>query len=378
MPSWVAEWEPTSGFGANSYNWLLDITGTDDTAWAVGKFGSNPAQIATSSPGPGWSTTPYPGPPYPTMWLYGVHAVANDTVWAVGAEPWRGYTLTHAILWDGTYWTKHITPNRFDGDNELHAVSGIHPGDVWAVGMARNAKFASIGALTPGVAGLTFSNDWIALAQHWDGTEWTAFDPVVPGERSPLYDVVTLSDGQVWAVGTYSDSNFSTDSQPLILREVGGAWEQVWERADIGSAGLMAVSGAPGDIWAVGQCDGQPLTVHIDGYSIERVPVPAIDAHGSILRGVYRESPTSVWAVGAKWVDSPEYANWWVSQALSLHWNGSVWTEVPCPVPGVVSHLTAVSPGPDGLLRACGWFQLSQNYTVAVGTEWPWVLRLEP
>lgn len=101
------------------------------------------------------------------------------------------------------------------------------------------------------------------------------------------------------------------------------------------------------DVWAVGEVGDQTPTEHWDGRGWQVVPSPSKNTvHGqpasNFLTGVVALAPDDVWAVG--------YAATFVylSETLTLHWNGSTWSIVPSPSPGegfgiLFSGITAVS-----------------------------------
>jgi hypothetical protein len=56
------------------------------------------------------------------------------------------------------------------------------------------------------------------LAEHWDGTAWTAMQLPDVGGDFTLTGVTEIAAGDVWAVGTLVD-----DDQPLLLHFDGHA-----------------------------------------------------------------------------------------------------------------------------------------------------------
>jgi len=61
------------------------------------------------------------------------------------------------------------------------------------------------------------------------------------------------------------------------------------------------------------------------------VPTPGASA-GTRLYDVHAFAPDSAWAVGSRWQEIGGQTN---SFAWILHWNGTTFTEIPCPSPGV-------------------------------------------
>jgi hypothetical protein len=174
--------------------------------------------------------------------LAAVWGSGPDDVWAVG------YNMI--VHWDGTTWS--ISPANV---GPLDSVWGSSRTDVWAVG--------DLGAVF-----------------HYDGTLWL---PADAGTSAALNGVWGSGAGDVWAVG-------EQDAGGLVLHWDGKAWS----RSDIIDAGLNAVWGSSGLVWAAGNAN------HISEYkngswSAQDIQVSVPDD----LLGVWGSSPTSVWAVSA-------------------------------------------------------------------------------
>ena len=133
----------------------------------------------------------------------------------------------------------------------------------------------------------------------------------------------------MYAVGwSQSAATFS----PLILHWNGSSWSLVSGLPSISQTsvrlyGVAAISAS--NVWAVGayfndaNSSIQTLALHWDGSSWTVIPTPS----PGLLYSVSANSPSDVWAVGATSVGGP-------LAALALHWDGSSWTSVPVPSPG--------------------------------------------
>ncbi len=79
-------------------------------------------------------------------------------------------------------------------DNRLNAVSAYSADKVWAGGSYE-----------------TSNGHYHDLIEYWDGTSWTQQTDDDPGAHaSHLYGVKAFSASNIWAVGSYDDTNYST------------------------------------------------------------------------------------------------------------------------------------------------------------------------
>jgi hypothetical protein len=263
------------------------------TAWAVGYFVSGSfvqSTLIEHFSGGIWSVVPSPNPSSQQNILYGVAAISDSDVWAVGAQQdlsrvW--HTLTEH--WDGSSWSVVPAIDAGSSGNHFYAVKANASNDVYAVGQQ---------------AGTGFPN--IALVEHWDGKKWSVVaspaDPsatalplgvtatsssltvvgqqetdtapyttyVAVGTQGPLviqttpnvalaendlFGVTTAVDGSTWAVGWALDTAAGVHA-PLILQSVHGVWSLVaspsFPNSDSGLASVAAVPRSGGGLWAVG------------------------------------------------------------------------------------------------------------------------------
>ena len=260
-------------------------------AWAVGYFESGSfvqSTLIEHFSGGTWSVVPSPNPSSQHNILYGVAAISDTDVWAVGAQQdssgvW--HTLTEH--WDGSSWSVVPAVDAGSSGNHFYAVKANASNDVYAVGQSAGAGFPNT-----------------ALIEHWDGKRWSVVaspaDPsatalplgvtatnssltvvgqqetdtapyttyVAAGALGPLtiqstpnvalaendlFGVTTALDGSTWAVGWALDIAAGVHA-PLILHGLQGMWSLVaspsFPNLDSGLASIAAVPG--GGLWAVG------------------------------------------------------------------------------------------------------------------------------
>jgi hypothetical protein len=150
------------------------------------------------------------------------------------------------------------------GDNILAGVSAASVADAWAVGAYYPSNTSPLAT----------------LAQHFDGTRWTAFPlPNVGVQENVLLGVSMPSPGRAWAVGYF----------------VNGEFQQ------------------------------QTLIQHFDGTTWSVVPSPSPGAEQNILFGVAAVSDSDVWAVGG---EEDSNGLW---HTLTEHWDGRVGASSPVP-----------------------------------------------
>jgi hypothetical protein len=206
---------------------------------------------------------------------------------------------------------------------DVAAISGT---DAWAVGERRPPN-----------------DNGYPLAEHWDGTAWTAVPaPVTPTGVGELDGVAAASAADVWAVGD------SSGLGPVIRHWNGAEWTAAAPAPPPGNDHpgadrLYDVAAVPtGQAWAVGSYSGrsQPgpatLVEAWDGRQWSRLPAPSPGVLGNSLRGVTAVSATDVWAVG-----------WYLGDqgnvALALHWDGHTWTRSPMKPPAGNTELQGVT-----------------------------------
>jgi hypothetical protein len=287
---WTAFPLPNVGVQENA---LLAVSTTSTgLGWAAGYFVNGAFQQKTlieHFDGTVWSVVPSPSPGAQQNILYGVAAITDSDVWAVGGEQ-DANGLWHTLTehWDGSKWWVVKSVDAGVNGNQLYAVKYLATNDVYAVGQQ---------------AGAGFPNH--ALIEHWDGKSWsvvsspndasasalplgvtaTGSSLIVVGEQetdtapyttyvaagaptplsvqatpnagageNDLFAVTTAADGSTWAVGW--DIDPATDNHdPLVLHAMNGVWSLIPSPsfaagADSGFAAITAIPG--GGLWAVG------------------------------------------------------------------------------------------------------------------------------
>ena len=265
-------------------------------AWAVGYYINGKFEQKTlieHFDGDVWSVVPSRSRGEQQNILYGVAAISDDDVWAVGAKrDSAGLWSTLAEHWDGSVWSVVDSVDVGVNGNQFYAVAAHSSSDVFAVGQKAGADFPSE-----------------ALIEHWDGKAWrvlpspadpaatalplgvaaTANSLTVVGQQetdtapyttyvaagpagsgsadlsikktpnsgageNDLFSAATAADGSTWTVGWDIFNNKSGAHDPLVLSEKGGAWSIVptpsLGGADSGFAAITAIPG--GGLWAVG------------------------------------------------------------------------------------------------------------------------------
>ncbi|MGA2449850.1 MAG: hypothetical protein ABTD50_14315 [Polyangiaceae bacterium] len=192
------------------------------------------------------------------------------------------------------------------------------------------------------------------LAHHYDGAVWTPVPTPNVGSNANSFAGVAAREGKAWAVGYYQDSNWV--SRSLIEGWDGTSW-RVIDHPQVGAGGdhLQAVSSdSVDDSWAAGwkrNASGtfSTLVEHFDGTAWSVVPTPNPGVNGNLLYGIFARSSHDIWAVGQQvGASGPD-------QALILHWDGSAFTSVSSPSNGENStDLLAVTGDDQAVIRAIG------------------------
>jgi hypothetical protein len=161
---------------------------------------------------------------------------------------------------------------------------------------------------------------------------WTVVDSPNANENTNALYVVTGSDNNdVWAVGHYD--LFGTGTfRTLTIHWDGSAWSLIPSpNPGTDHDYLYGGTGSGNDVWAVGMYNdtgGQPgrtLTLHWNGSAWSQVITPSPGASTNLLNAM-TGSGNDVWAGG-------EYSDgqFLIQRTLTLHWDGNAWTQVPSP-----------------------------------------------
>jgi len=199
-------------------------------------------------------------------------------------------------------------------------------------------------------------------------------DPNVGSNSNDFTAAAAISASDVWAVGR--SINSAGVDQTLAEQWNGTSWNVV-PTPNVGSGNndLLAVTAvSANDIWAVGRSTAssghdRTLTEQWNGTSWNVVPSPNTGSYSNDLIGVTAISANDIWAVGASQNFLGQY------HTLTEHWNGSSWSIVSSPGPGISSALTGVGAVSSNIVAAVGLsVNLSGTYRTLVehwnGKKW--------
>jgi hypothetical protein len=173
-----------------------------------------------------------------------------------------------------------------------------------------------------------------SLIMHWDGTAWTLTPhPNTSTTESYLRDLYAFAPDDIWSMGMYNDGS---SARTLLLHWNGTAWSQVAVPA-IPAANFYSeafTAFGEDDMWIVGyHGPGYPnlstTTLHWDGTVWTQIPSPNPGSPKSALGGVSGVASDDVWAIGG--YSGSDGAG---ERNLSIHWDGTQWTSVPIISPG--------------------------------------------
>jgi hypothetical protein len=219
------------------------------------------------------------------------------------------------------------------------------------------------------------------IIEHWNGTQWSAVSSPSTGTiYSTLTGVAVVSANDVWAVGWEGVMGVP---ETLIEHWNGTQWSIVNSPnpAKTGNELYSVAAVSSNDVWATGFSEtstatgpGQPTLIeHWNGtqWSVVSSPSPGIQAN--VLAGVAAVSTNDVWATGF-------YAGsngiW---QALTEHWNGTQWSVVSTPSPGSqINYLDSVTAISTNDVWAVGYADkqtLTEHWN---GTQWSVVQSTGP
>jgi len=362
------------------------------------------AQGASQNTTKAWHIVPSPNVQATYNALNGVVALSKTNVWAVGQEstyPQPNQTLTEH--WNGSQWSIVPTPVVGLGSQFNAAAQIPNTNHLWAVGTQYSSSngpqtlierwngtkwnviptpilnedpevtsniFYAVTALSRtdawavGVYYASGSLPQVALIEHWNGKAWSLVPGATPAGTSFswLYGIVALSANNIWAVGTYS-AQVGGGERALIEHWNGTAWSFI-SAPNPGSIAnfLYSVTRIPGTnhLWAVGNyLNGgayQTLVEYWNGTTWSLVSSPSPGMNDNFFSGVAAVSATDVWAVGA-------YTSGNGDLNLTEHWNGTNWSVVASPNPSNTDFLSAVTrvPASGGNLWAVGNYYNSNN-----------------
>jgi hypothetical protein len=259
-------------------------------AWVVGftTTEAGGAQAIISHYDDGWQASPAANRPVFANNLYGVAAVSDHNVWAVGSSSNDFYATTHTLAehWDGDHWriVRSPTPDPA-GANELTSADAASDGAVFAAGysdttplLLRRGRLRwhrlPLPAL-PGfddaisaVAARSASDAWFVgtfqrtsdglsrpLVLHWNGSTLRRLRAQQPSpwDESFLSAVTITRRGGVYAAGTALYSAFDA-SQATVWRLTGRRFVPV-RTPQVGGSGMTAIDAGRGLIVAAGSAE---------------------------------------------------------------------------------------------------------------------------
>ena len=276
--------------GANQ-NTLLGVSELPNGhTWAVGYYTNadwTDQTLIEHYDGSTWSVVPSPNPGTQRDILTGVAAISDNDVWAVGQQTDSAGTWhTLAEHWDGSSWSVFPTVDSGTGGNEFYGVHAVASNSVYAVGDESGSSFPDQAliehwdgnkwSVLPSPAdstesleafGVTGSDSALTLAgnREDDTAPFTTFaasgapgslslqsTPNATGEND-LYAVTTAADGSAYATGWSVDPSTGVYLSE-ILHGVSGHWSlDTTPDPGSGSNGFAGVAAIPGGgVWAVG------------------------------------------------------------------------------------------------------------------------------
>lgn len=242
-----------------------------------------------------------------------VALLALMSISAAGVASVKGASAQtkHALQCGG--WSIVPSPNPFTGYNYLNAVAALSANDAWAVGYGANQN----GSAAP-------------FSEQWNGTSWQVVPSPTGGGQ--LYGIAALAANNIWAVGT-------TGNATSIEQWNGKRWQIITSPSPgkfsnfLGSVAALS----PSDIWAIGsswqgkRAHYRTLIEHWNGSAWSVVHSPNVASADNYLQGVTAISSANVWVVGS-YNNRKQQTG---AQTLSEHWDGSKWSIVQSPHPGV-------------------------------------------
>lgn len=179
--------------------------------------------------------------------------------------------------------------------------------------------------------------DWSQVILHWDGTAWSRVHTPQPGRRAQLSGVDAISPDDAWTVGSYEVSGVE---ETLIEHWDGSQWSVVTGPSPgLTQSWLTGVSVvSPGGAWAVGGYVAfqgvrrrvRTLVARWNGTDWSLVPSPNPGVRSSVLLSVAADSSRDAWAVGSY---TPTLRSGHRA-TLAVHWDGTSWSQVASPNPG--------------------------------------------
>jgi len=177
------------------------------------------------------------------------------------------------------------------------------------------------------------------FAAHWNGVEWQHFStPSLSQTYNRLTGVAVVSENEAWACGEYNPPG---PAQMTMLHWDGNQWSSTEMPFIDGGATLHAMKKiASDDIWAVGAKIYTAIAMHFDGSNWEYLEAPHVGTRFNRFWAVDGTSSDNIWAVG-RWGD-----DWGQFYPLIMKWDGSGWQHIPGPdgYSMVINGVSVISP----------------------------------
>jgi hypothetical protein len=235
-----------------------------------------------------WSVVPSPSVASSTNILYGIAAVSDSDIWAVGITV-DANNVTHPLTehYNGSSWSvvSAVDPN--GGGNSLYALDAVSGNSVYVVGQT----------------GGSFPSQ--ALIEHWNGSGWSQLSSPADATESLTSLGVTGTDSSLTVVG-----DRESDTAPYTTEVASGAPSGLSLATSANISGdendlFGATTAADGSAYAVGWAadpstgNYSSLIEHgVNGqWSIDTTPDPGTSANG--FAGVTAIPGGGLWAVGA-------------------------------------------------------------------------------
>lgn len=280
--------EAYQGPASSTYNAIAKLRG--HRAWVVGSTTTpdGGAQAVAAHLDDGWRESPAGNRPVFANNLYGVAAVSDHNVWAVGSSSNDDYATTHTLAehWDGDHWSIVASPTPDPaGGNELTAVAAGRDGAVFASGYSdatplllrrgafrwhrlRLPELPGFDDAISGVAVRSATNAWFVgtfqrtsdglsrpLVLHWNGTALRrvrARQPS-PWDSSYMTAVTITRRGRIYAAGTALYSTFDAP-QATVWRSSRGIFVPVTTPA-VGGSQMVSINAGRGLLLALGDAE---------------------------------------------------------------------------------------------------------------------------
>jgi hypothetical protein len=285
--------------------------------------------------------------------LHAVAAVTPRDIWAVGCSGGCEGPDSMILHWNGTTWSKVASPDPGAAFDELTAVSVVSADDVWAAGYDCSTAHCD-----------GSGNVQNTLILRWNGTKWSTVPSPDPSTTANLLlGVTAVSADDVWAAGSEIPNAATLKSTTLILHWNGTKWSRVSSPNVSGASNTLygVDANSATSAWAVGnECDffacPEPgyttgtMILHWNGTTWSKVSSPSPGVSNNVLFGVSAVTPDDAWAVGDTSGTSAGGGG-----TLVVHWNGTKWSRVASPNPGSqFNDLQAVSAASASDVQAAG------------------------